>query len=599
MDQLVIEEMIEHDLIQGSQEWLEFRLTHDGASEAAAMLGLSKKVKRNELLHMKATGITKEFSAWVQENILDHGHEVEAMARPIVEKQIGTKLYPVVCSLGRMSASCDGKNMAGNAVWEHKQRNEELFASVAAGVLPDEHWPQVQQVLMVTGADRCIFTVSDGTEENMVSMEVLPDAEKFERIRAGWAQFHIDREEYLRKLAAGEIVQHKEMPKAEVTIDLPALFVHAKGEITTHNMDEFGMALTAKLAEVRAIALVDDQDFSNAKEAAKKFRETAKSIALSQKQMLAQTETIGEASLKMEAWVKDLNATALQLEKDVEKEDLAKKTAMVTAAGLQFHEHVEALEAYIRPIKLNLTRPDFGLAIKGKRSYASMQDAVDTTLSQAKSAASAQAKDVSTKLAWCKEHAAGMSALFPDLQQIISKPMEDFTLTITSRIEKQKAEEAARLETERTRMEADAKAKAEAEAAIKLKADEERIRAEERAKAEAEARSKAEAELSAKAETQPQVELTAGVPLLPDHDNLTALEKTKPAVRPAVAWPFPTPDMQKNTATAAPVVSKRPSDGQIIEALALHFRVHEMQVISWLIEVDIEAASTHFSKEFA
>jgi len=39
-----------HNLIQGSPEWHQFRLEHDGASEAAAMLGLSKKVPRNELL---------------------------------------------------------------------------------------------------------------------------------------------------------------------------------------------------------------------------------------------------------------------------------------------------------------------------------------------------------------------------------------------------------------------------------------------------------------------------------------------------------------------------------------------------------------------
>ena len=72
------------ELVQGTPEWEEFRLHHFGASEAAAMLGLSTKVKRNELLHMKHTGTPKEFSDWVQEHILDHGHEVEALARPLV-----------------------------------------------------------------------------------------------------------------------------------------------------------------------------------------------------------------------------------------------------------------------------------------------------------------------------------------------------------------------------------------------------------------------------------------------------------------------------------------------------------------------------------
>ncbi len=75
-------ERITHDLVQGSDAWIEFRMSHHGASEAAAMLGISPKVKRNELLHMKHTAMPKEFSDWVQEHILDHGHAVESLARP-------------------------------------------------------------------------------------------------------------------------------------------------------------------------------------------------------------------------------------------------------------------------------------------------------------------------------------------------------------------------------------------------------------------------------------------------------------------------------------------------------------------------------------
>jgi predicted phage-related endonuclease len=87
-----------HDLIQGSPEWASFRLGHHGASEAAAMLGLSTRVTRGELLRMKATGTPQRFSDWVQERILDYGHAVEAMALPIVERMIGDDLYPVTVS---------------------------------------------------------------------------------------------------------------------------------------------------------------------------------------------------------------------------------------------------------------------------------------------------------------------------------------------------------------------------------------------------------------------------------------------------------------------------------------------------------------------
>lgn len=48
------------------------------------MLGLSKKTTRSALLHAKHTGIAKEFSEWVQQNILEPGHAVEALAQTIL-----------------------------------------------------------------------------------------------------------------------------------------------------------------------------------------------------------------------------------------------------------------------------------------------------------------------------------------------------------------------------------------------------------------------------------------------------------------------------------------------------------------------------------
>jgi hypothetical protein len=53
--------------------------------------------------------------------------------------------------------------MDDRRAFEHKQWNEELAASVRAGIVPDEHLPQCQQVLLVTGAEELIFVVSDGT----------------------------------------------------------------------------------------------------------------------------------------------------------------------------------------------------------------------------------------------------------------------------------------------------------------------------------------------------------------------------------------------------------------------------------------------------
>ena len=84
-------ERILHELVQGTDQWRAFRAEHDGASEAAAMLGLSKYVSRNELLRLKSTGIAQEVDG-AKQSMFDAGHASEAAARPIAEGIISDEL---------------------------------------------------------------------------------------------------------------------------------------------------------------------------------------------------------------------------------------------------------------------------------------------------------------------------------------------------------------------------------------------------------------------------------------------------------------------------------------------------------------------------
>ncbi|MBV5337417.1 MAG: Heme peroxidase, partial [Deltaproteobacteria bacterium] len=54
------------DLTQGSEEWIAARAKHFTASEAPAMLGLSKYQSRNDLLKQKSTGITPDVDSMKQ-----------------------------------------------------------------------------------------------------------------------------------------------------------------------------------------------------------------------------------------------------------------------------------------------------------------------------------------------------------------------------------------------------------------------------------------------------------------------------------------------------------------------------------------------------
>ena len=445
MDMQVIGELIEHDLIQGSPEWIAFRLEHDGSSEASSMLGLSKKTTRTQLLHMKHTGMSKEFSAWVQENILDHGHEVEAMARPIVEKIVGRKLYPVVCSRGKLSVSCDGKTMAGDIVWEHKQWNEGLADAVRAGLLPDEHKPQCYQLLMITGAEKLIFTVSDGTSDKMVHLEVLPDDTWFDRILQGWAQFAVDLENY-------KPVEIAEKPKAEAILSLPALVVQIHGGVSNTNLPEFKKAAETFIASIKT-DLQDDNDFANAEATVKFCKEAEASIEQAKKAALAQTSSIDELMRTVDFIQEQLRDKRLALDKLVSKRKDEIKSDIIAAGRNTFTEYVQGLDAEIAPIRLVYPAPNFIEATKNKRTLASLHDSVSTELSRATIEVNGIAKAVRENLAWHKQNEE-FSFLFADLQTIIYKPQDDFKLVVTTRIDAHKKklaeDEAARITQEAT-----------------------------------------------------------------------------------------------------------------------------------------------------
>jgi len=453
-----------HDLDQGSADWDLFRLERFGASEAAAMLGISTRVKRTELLHMKHTGTPKEFSDWVQANILDYGHHVEALARPLVEDLIGTELYPVTCSLGRISASCDGLTMAGDVAFEHKQWNQALADAVAAGELPDEYMPQCQQIMMVTGAHKVVFVCSDGTLDNFVHLDVLPDPVWQERIRAGWAQFEKDLSDYVP-------ANYAPKPEADPIMALPALRIVIRGEVATTNLPTFKAKAERFIASIKT-DLLTDEDFANA-EATVKFCEQAENdLDQAKRAALEQTADIADLMRTIENISEQLRAKRLTLQRTVKDKKELIKASILAKAKQAFADHVAALEHEIAPLRLVFQTRDFAGAMKNKRTLATLQDAVDTELANGKIAIDAIAAGVRARLTWYRKHAAGHEFLFADLQAVIQKPYEDFRLAVDTRIEnhkRQEAEKAERLRQEqeaaRQRAEADERARQELAAA--------------------------------------------------------------------------------------------------------------------------------------
>lgn len=531
-----------HNLIQGSPEWHQFRLEHFGASEAAAMLGLSSNVKRSELLRMKHTGQPKEFSDWVQENILDNGHAVEALARPMAEAIIGDELYPATYSEGKLSASCDGLTMDGITAFEHKQWNQALAASVADGCVPDEHMPQCQQVMMVTGATRLLFMVSDGTPERCRYTWVESDSGWRKTLLQGWTQFAEDLANYQPTEDAPEVV-------AAPIEQLPALLVQVEGRVLATNLDQFKQAATAFIKNIKT-DLATDQDFADAEKQTKFLKEGEDKLDTVKSQALAQTASIDELFRAIDYIREEMRAKRLTLEKAVKTRKETIRTEIFTAGKAALGAHIAALNTRLGKPYMPAIPENFAGVMKGKKTIASLRDAVDTELARCKIAANEIADRIQINLNTLRELAADYPFLFADAGQLVLKANDDLTALVKLRVSEHREAEEKKAEQ--------ARIKAEADAAL------------------------------AKATKE-----TVVVGDIGNIENIGALR-----IEPGKVEVIPKEKMY-DMPVAAQAETARPTDDQIIGAIALRFHVHEATVINWLLNMDLKSASDRMAaKEF-
>jgi len=453
-----------HNVAQGSAEWHALRAQHFTASEAPAMMGASKYQTRTELLTLKKTGITPDVTP-SQQFIFDKGHATEAAARPLVEVQIGEELYPVVGTLGNLLASMDGATMLGETLFEHKLWNESLVAQVKAGELDPHYYWQLEQQLLVSGAERVIFVCSDGTAENFVSMEYRPVAGRAEQLVEGWKQFEAD-------LAAHEVADTPSIVVGKAPDELPALRIELTGMVTASNLKVFEQSALAVIDSVKT-TLQTDQDFADAKKAVKWCGDVEEAVAVAKKQALSQTQSIDELFSSLDRISAHARETRLKVDKLVKAQELLVKTNIKQEAEQALADHVAAINKTLGRVTLPAVASDFAGAMKNKRTIASLQDAVDTELARAKIAASQSADAIRLNLNSFAELAPDHAFLFNDIQQLVLKANDDLVALIKVRIsEHQKAEEQ-KAEAQREqirhqelkRIEDEAKAKAPVEQA--------------------------------------------------------------------------------------------------------------------------------------
>ena len=423
-----------HNVAQGSAEWLALRAQYRTASEAPAMMGASKYQTRTDLLAAKKTGITPDITP-SQQFIFDKGHATEALARPLTEALIGEELYPIVATEGNLLASMDGATMLGETLFEHKLWNESVVAQVKAGDLAPHYYWQLEQQLLVSGAERVIFVCSDGTPENFVHMEYRPVAGRAAQLVEGWKQFEAD-------LANFKMADAPSIVVGKAPDELPALRIELTGMVTASNLKMFEDSALAVIDSVKT-TLSTDQDFADAKKAVKWCGDVEEAVAVAKKQALSQTQSIDELFSSLDRISAHARETRLKVDKLVKAQELLVKTTIKQKAELALADHIAAINKTLGKVTLPHIISDFAGAMKSKRTIASLQDAVDTELARAKIDASQAADSIRLNLTSLAELAVDHAFLFSDVQQLVTKANDDLVTLIKFRIsEHQQAEQA-------------------------------------------------------------------------------------------------------------------------------------------------------------
>ncbi len=454
------------NLIQGTAEWHAHRAQHHNASDAPAMMGCSPYKTRAQLIRESATGIGQEVDAATQRRF-DDGHRFEELARPLAEQIIGEELFPVTGTNGKLSASFDGLTMDGETAFEHKSLNDVLRAALTDGNddLPLQYQVQMEQQLLVSGAERVLFMASKWNGEDLVEERhcwYISNPELRAKIVAGWEQFEAD-------VAAYEPGSASAAPVAAVVAGFGTLSVRVEGRVLASNLDAFKANAEAFIAKLpKPGELQSDQDFADAEAAVKACADAEARIKAAKEAALGEMVDVDALLRTADSINEAIRVARLALDKAVKAEKENRKAEIVQAGAAAVRAHIAGVNASLGEHAIsppaNLAA-EIALAIKGKKSLSSMKDAVDTAVAGQKIAASQFADAIRACIAVLAEFPDHIHLFADRVQLCAGKTPEDLRNLAKTRIAEHEQREADKLEAERERIRAEEAAKLAAQQA--------------------------------------------------------------------------------------------------------------------------------------
>jgi putative phage-type endonuclease len=166
------------ELEQGSDAWLSARAKRIGASEVAACFQESPYFTERELYLFKEGYVPEWFVQDPDNYIFKKGHEFEEKMRAEWFALTGKNFKPTVRvnkKYPHLIASLDGE--FEKDIFEAKLVGAEVLADIIEfNRPPRHHWIQIQQQLLITNANKCVYFAHTLDGEGVV-VDVFPDKE--------------------------------------------------------------------------------------------------------------------------------------------------------------------------------------------------------------------------------------------------------------------------------------------------------------------------------------------------------------------------------------------------------------------------------------
>jgi putative phage-type endonuclease len=171
---------------QNTQEWLEMRKNHIGASDAPIVMGISPYKTPYRLWQEKLGIIEPE-----PENVAQaEGKRKEPIARKVLEEELQMPLFPKVLTHRQrswMMASLDAISFDERTVAEIKCPGKEDHEIAVCGHVPEKYFPQLQHQIEVCELDYAYYFSFDGGKGVVVKVfrdekyikEMIAAEEKF------------------------------------------------------------------------------------------------------------------------------------------------------------------------------------------------------------------------------------------------------------------------------------------------------------------------------------------------------------------------------------------------------------------------------------